>query len=136
MQTESFETLYIICRKDAQSMRDYPGKVAAQASHATNLFIKTAKEENVDISGWENQTEQGFGTCIVLETYDWAKTIQHIKLFDALYYVTGIVTDPTYPLMDGSVLHTLPFDTCAFVYTPDRQDDNVKLLLAGYSLYV
>ena len=56
--------LYILVRNDLESMT--PGRVAAQASHAANVFIKSKLFPTRKIREWENQTPQGFGTTIVL----------------------------------------------------------------------
>ena len=60
--------LYILLRNDMASMT--PGRAAAQSSHITSAFgLDCAQWENktqssVDV--WENETEDGFGTAIVL----------------------------------------------------------------------
>ncbi len=59
------ERLYILMRTDMAS--GTPGKMMAQASHASNAFVKRAFDVGEDISGWTNQTDQGFGTVIVLD---------------------------------------------------------------------
>jgi peptidyl-tRNA hydrolase len=55
--------LYILMRNDLQSLT--PGRAAAQASHASNAFIHKFGKR-ADVKEWQRQTEQGFGTAIVL----------------------------------------------------------------------
>lgn len=115
------------------------GKAMAQASHASNAFIKHAKEvdayvDNVDI--WEAETKQGFGTVLVLETWDWAKTVLDVTRLKDFMYVCGVVHDPTYPIVDGSIVHHIPLDTCAYVYTTCKETDSfLSNALKDYKLY-
>jgi len=55
--------LYILMRNDLESMAI--GRAMAQASHASNAFIKQFGNVGAVIE-WQNQTNQGFGTSIVL----------------------------------------------------------------------
>lgn len=55
--------LYILMRNDLDSMS--VGRAAAQASHASNAFIHKYGKRS-DVKQWQKQTNQGFGTAIVL----------------------------------------------------------------------
>lgn len=39
--------------------------------------------------------------------------------------VAGWVHDPTYPIRDGEVTHTVPLNTCAFVFGTKAECENV-----------
>lgn len=129
--------LYILMRNDLNSLN--AGKAMAQASHASNAFVahmqNFAQEYNENpvhvgietatlsaFSNWENETAQAFGTVLVL-----AAKIQEIKttvdIFKAMGYVAGVIHDPTYPLVDGEVVHYIPLDTCAYIFVPSKEDD-------------
>ena len=100
--------LYILMRNDLPSMNS--GKAMAQASHASNAFIKkygTTKQAK----DWAGETTQGFGTVIVLSA-------NKKQLEDA---VSGsnmgeCIIDPTYPYITNveianlidPVNHTVP----------------------------
>lgn len=62
-ETNKDYRLYILMRADLQSLT--PGRACAQASHATNAFMK-AWGSREDVKEWQKQTKQGFGTAIVL----------------------------------------------------------------------
>jgi peptidyl-tRNA hydrolase len=129
--------LYIIARNDLASMN--AGKLAAQASHASNAFVKhfhaysqeiNARPVNMDVNvrtingfnEWENATSQGFGTVLVL-----AAKMPEIKttvgIFKAMGYIADVIHDPTYPIVDGEVVHHIPLDTCAYVFVPNKEED-------------
>jgi len=136
--------LYLIMRNDIDSMNS--GKGMAQASHASNAFIKhcnkfTLHSDENDreilsaISEWENATPQGFGTVLVLEAA--MKDIKPtIDIFSKMNYIANIIHDPTYPLIDGEVVHYIPLDTCAYVFVPDKENDDIaKILLKRFPLH-
>ena len=88
------EILYILMRNDLPSMN--AGKAMAQASHASNQFIKNFHERK-EVQEWERSTPDGFGTVLVLSA-----TIDDInKLLHESVIGTGIpaqrVIDPSYP---------------------------------------
>lgn len=56
-------TLYILMRTDIPSQTT--GRAMAQASHAANAFIKEFGWDK-NVKSWQKQTNQGFGTAIVL----------------------------------------------------------------------
>ena len=127
------ERLYILMRTDMAS--GTPGKMMAQASHASNAFVKRAFDVGEDISGWTNQTDQGFGTVIVLD----GGNINDIRnSIDILYrngYVCDVLLDPTYPLVDGNYTHLIPVETCAYVYVHELNEQFAKMVLSKYELH-
>ena len=124
-------------RNDITSLSS--GKAMAQASHASNAFVAQIQSftqdynenpmhsdiETATIAGfydWENSTTQAFGTVLVL-----AAKMPDIKstvdIFKAMGYVADVIHDPTYPIVDGEVVHHIPLDTCAYVFVPNKEDD-------------
>lgn len=128
--------LFILMRTDLNSLN--PGKMAAQASHASNAFVNhfqtMMREEapnqasdktaalNKAFYEWENSTDQGFGTVLVLGG-KWESQIKPALNELAGKYICGPVFDPTYPLVDGEVVHYIPLHTCAYVFVPNKEDD-------------
>lgn len=103
-------------RNDLPSMN--PGKAMAQASHASNAFINSYKGRE-DVKEWQNQTQQGFGTVLVLsasigEIYDVFKNVSFPKDY---------VFDPTYPYFAPNAeiasLVSEDFDTIPREYPDD-----------------
>lgn len=90
-------------RTDLPSMN--AGKAMAQASHASNAFIKYHGSKN-SVKEWEKQTHQGFGTVLIL-----AATLDKIdKIFSGAYphiKAMDIITDPTYPYIVNSEIKNL-----------------------------
>lgn len=142
--------LYILMRNDLASLN--PGKAMAQAAHASDAFnfhfegyvqeynSKSVHNEfeTASVLGyteWKNSTRQGFGTVLVLEAK--MKDIQPvIDIFKKMDYVAGVVHDPTYPLIDGEVVHFLPIDTCAYVFVPNKEQDGMaSMLLSNFMLH-
>jgi peptidyl-tRNA hydrolase len=125
--------LYILMRNELDSMNS--GKAMAQASHASNAFVKKANDENVDILEWEFSTSQGFGTVLVLEG-KMSDIEDTINVFKRLDYVADVIHDPTYPIVDGSVVHHIPLNTCGYVYIEDKYTDlNGVMFLSKYNLH-
>jgi peptidyl-tRNA hydrolase len=129
--------LYIIMRNDIESMN--PGKAIAQGSHASNAFVDhfhahmqkvNSQPVNSDTDTklsrafyeWEESTTQGFGTVLVLEG-PMDKIYSTVEIFRGLGNIAGIVHDPTYPIVDGSVVHHIPLDTCAYAFVPNKEED-------------
>ena len=122
--------LYILIRNDLPSMST--GKAMAQASHASNAFIKhygnlsNAKE-------WESQTGDGFGTVIVLS----ASSLQIDVAFKSLEDPTstlfnyelphGKIIDPSYPYIVNSEIAELIDKKCHTVVPIPKSDGNVVL---------
>lgn len=142
--------LYILMRNDIQSMN--PGKAIAQGSHAANAFVhhfhgyaqeynsKSVHEgiETSTINGfneWERSTPQGFGTVLTLEAR-MADISPVVSIFKSMGYVAGVVHDPTYPIVDGEVVHHIPLDTCAYVFIPNKEHDEfASMLLKRFPLH-
>lgn len=142
--------LYILMRNDLSSLN--AGKAMAQASHASNAFVahfqcytqdynSNPSYTDVEVSimtgfaDWENSTEQSFGTVLVL-----AARMPDIKatvdIFNGLGYIAGVIHDPTYPIVDGEVVHYVPLDTCAYVFVPSKETDTIaSALLKRFSLH-
>lgn len=94
-------TLYIIMRADLPDMN--PGKMAAQASHATDDFNAWQKHvesthlhEGADnllvseLAVWKE--DRNFGRCIVL-----SGTLKEMEEVVSTNDFAGLTTDPTYP---------------------------------------
>lgn len=121
-------------RTDMASLN--PGKAMAQASHASNAFVEKARIQGKDISSWQNETKQGFGTVIVLDggkISDIEKRMSILWCMDNV--VADLVVDPTYPLIDGEALHYLNITTCAYVYADEYSMDQVKYILSDLKLH-
>ena len=146
---ESFPVLYILMRTDLDSLNS--GKGMAQASHASNAFVKEMtdiKDAGVIINNdqviinninndlfnkWSTETTQGFGTVIVLGVNEHemrTATMMAIRLG----YTADVIHDPTYPVRDGEICHTLPLDTCAYVFG-DKNDPVLGALLGNFNLH-
>ena len=142
--------LYILMRNDLSSLN--PGKAMAQASHASNAFVHHfhgyAQEYNskpmhegieTDIingfNEWERSTTQGFGTVLTLEAR-MSDIVPVVYIFKTMGYMAGIVHDPTYPIVDGEVIHHIPLDTCAYVFIPNKEKDELaSILLKRFPLH-
>ena len=135
MQAKLDATLYILMRDDMTSLRGVPGKGMAQAAHAANYFI-SAMDYHPDMDmrrgaiGWACQTEQQFGTTIVLAVSDENQLTYVTDAARGMGFPTGVVIDPTYPVRDGAVTHLLPVKTCGSVFTPSRSEKPVRALEA------
>jgi hypothetical protein len=124
----------------------------AQASHASNAFVynfhgyaqeynSTTVHESIQtatmngFNEWENSTYQGFGTVLILEAR-MADINPVVHIFKSMGYVAGVVHDPTYPLVDGEVVHYIPLDTCAYVFVPNKEKDEfASMLLKKFPLH-
>lgn len=120
-------TLFILMRSDLESLN--PGKMAAQATHAANDFQSQAQEiMKFEFKQWCGETDEPgcwkagtFGTTIVLD----GKTEEHItnaindldSFFEGVAnFNSGIITDSSYPLKDGTFTHLIPLVTCAWIF--------------------
>lgn len=114
---ENVIALYVLMRNDLASLNC--GKMAAQATHAANQMVFEAKSGDEKLTNllasWEASTGHGFGTCIVLGV-DEVQMRETVDVARDLGLHCGITHDPSYPLMDGKVLHLLPLDTCGWVF--------------------
>jgi peptidyl-tRNA hydrolase len=136
--------LYILARNDLASMN--PGKLAAQASHASNAFVfayheymrnSAVDQANVSTVGlnkafnqWQNSTLQGFGTVLVLEG-SMTDISDVVKTMANMNYMAEVIHDPTYPIVDGNIVHHIPLDTCAYVFVPDKLTDHTASYFLG-----
>ena len=129
--------LYILMRTDLDSMQ--PGKAMAQASHASNAFVNheildgtfgIASNMRED---WKHQTEQGFGTVLVLGVTE-SQMRTAVTVATVSNFVSGIVHDPTYPLRDGDTTHFIPLDTCGYVFG-DKDDLLLQSILGNFELH-
>jgi hypothetical protein len=112
--------LYILMRTDLASLN--PGKAVAQGTHATNLFVNQVEELR---KGWPDApnveaytawaSDRGFGTAITLGV-NGIELRMLIEDAIAMGCISGICTDPTYPLRDGDVTHLLNLDTCGYIF--------------------
>lgn len=151
--------LYIWIRSDLASMT--PGKAAAQVAHAASQAAFRVREmggsigevkdyhkklygewENSPLfekspqSRYDNHCFYGFGTTIVLDGVDPAT-------MDELYYshldkaqisevFRGVIVDPSYPIRDGLVTHSIEALTCIWAFL-DESDKHS--FLSKYELY-
>ena len=119
--------LYILMRTDLVSMN--PGKAVAQGAHAANQFVEE-HQTNDFYKRWAASTPGGFGTTITLGV-DAKQMYTAVHVARALNLLSGVVHDPTYPLIDGDVLHLLPLDTCAYIF---GEKDAVQPVVGNFNL--
>jgi hypothetical protein len=153
---ESEYVLYILMRKDLPSMN--AGKAMAQASHASNAFIHNMNNKsNKHVEEWQNSTDQGFGTVLVLgcqisDIVGISTSVFDVRKESAFEQII----DPTYPyivnseikdLIDKSI-HTMePHKlesgdfvcfreevTCAYLFA-DKNSDETKRLIGHLKLH-
>lgn len=156
--TDSFPVLYILMRNDLASMN--AGKGMAQASHASNAFVRhmnreeTSDEQKKLFVKWELETEQGFGTVLVLGVNE-TQMRTAVDIAEKLDYVAGVVHDPTYPILvplelgmtlaemdNHSVFEvgekanyvTIPLDTCAYIFG-DKNDPVLGAMVGCFPLH-
>lgn len=104
---------YIIIRNDLDTMT--PGRACAQAAHAASNMAFSIPSVGTHRE-WQDQTEQQFGTTIVL-----GASINEILIIrDALAKAWAmidfrLINDPEYHVRDGDVTHLLPLDTCLWI---------------------
>ena len=53
---------------------------------------------------------------------------------EKLEYVSAVILDPTYPLVDGDTCHFLPLDTCAYVFG-DKNDPTLAAIVGNFPLH-
>jgi hypothetical protein len=128
------------------------GKAIAQGSHASNAFVKHYNVFCQEVNGnpvnmgesvttinafneWERETSQGFGTVLTLEGR-MTEFYPVVDIFKAMGYIASVVHDPTYPIVDGEVVHHIPLDTCAYIFVPNKEQDvYANALLRKFSLH-
>lgn len=120
MADETDYRVYALVRDDVRSLVEDSGKPAAQAMHAQSASMKRVYcnkqwgDEWANLyDQWLNQCEGDFGTVIVLkvpmeEIYGLTKAL--------VSNPTGIIHDPSFPIIDGSVGTTMPLDTCGWIF--------------------
>lgn len=126
MEATKTPYFYILMRTDLASMN--AGKAVAQGTHAAHQF-QTSMQKHIKEQPdseyaklyqlWLTQgvgEELGFGTAITLEVTDINQMMGIVMAAQEEDFVAGVVHDPTYPLVDGKVVHLLPLDTCAYVF--------------------
>lgn len=104
--------LYIVVRNDLPSLNMYPGKIAAQASHASVSFLNTyykLKEQKgkkcmltpEDINYIESWLREGgdFGTTIVMEGNSRQLTDLFSSMQNDTQILMGEILDTTYPFV-------------------------------------
>lgn len=113
---------YIIVRNDMHSMT--PGRIAAQAAHATSalhtfdwdvpeyVFLKRLFAE------WSDETEQGFGTTIVLSASPEEIFILNelLENFSKKLIYAEVINDPDYVIKDGLEIFSASVNTCFSVF--------------------
>ena len=130
--------LYILMRDDLDSLN--PGKAMAQASHASNAFVKAHQGDDQSKPGfylygqWECETSQGFGTVLVLACNETAMNTA-VNVAEYCGFSSGVVHDPTYPIVDGDVVHHIPLDTCGYVFG-DKDDPVLQSILQHFELHL
>jgi len=84
-------------RRDLDSMS--PGRAMAQASHASNAFIKRFGKDKF-VKKWQRETTQGFGTAIVLavDMYQIRKAMIELNNHE----IKEVVVDPDYVISISS----------------------------------
>ena len=120
--TEEF-ALYVLMRTDMASMT--PGKSMAQACHAGGQFQKEfGKTDNY--KRWAKQAN-GFGTTLVMAA--------NLDMIEALSIkgrnhrlACGVVTDSTYPIEDGDVVHLLPIVTCSYIFIDRNNEEQMSVV--------
>lgn len=137
IEPDSFPVLYILMRTDLASMN--AGKGMAQASHASNAFVHCDLGNHSDrltrelSRKWREETSQGFGTVLVLGVNE-TEMRTAVDVAEKLDYVSGIVHDPTYPLIDGDFCHFIPLDTCGFIFG-DKNDPLLGAIVGNFNLH-
>jgi peptidyl-tRNA hydrolase len=128
----SDQILYILMRNDLPSMN--AGKAMAQASHAANEVVHFYGDR-FDVKEWTKQTEQGFGTVLVL-------SVNMGQLYEAESaareeFAVGLVSDPTYPYrVNREIAALIPtsVDTAPRTDSGDQVTLYRKEITCGYIL--
>jgi hypothetical protein len=111
--------LYILMRNDLASMN--AGRCMAQSSHASNAFIHKFGK-NPLVKEWQKQTDQGFGTAIVLSADEYQMGLTRSRLQDANFKIHDYLVDPEYSyIVQEEFIHLI--DPSKHVLEPIRKDD-------------
>ena len=117
---ENKPALFIFMKNDIDSLN--PGKVAAQASHATSQLHETVNTNNEAFVQWCKEADH-FGTAYVygIESDRFEMILEIMKAEKKQLHIEywGVVHDPTYPIKDGAHSFVIPFDTCFWVFVKD-----------------
>lgn len=129
--------LYGLFRTDMESMN--PGKGFAQAMHCgKHADFAIARKERFGAEWlaryreWEAETEQGFGTSLTLDVGTGDRLRQVVAFAEAAGFPAGVTHDPTYPVLDGRVVHLVPVDTCGWIFGSRAA---LKAMLDQYGLH-
>ncbi len=124
--------LYILMRTDMESMN--AGKGMAQAAHAANQFVSLfGSGQTEGYVDWVHSAD-GFGTTIVLSVFGETELRYYLENALKLGHPSGIVFDSTYPIVDGSAIHSIPVHTCGYVFVKNRHE-NGGALIEGLELH-
>ena len=141
--------LYILMRSDLDSLN--PGKKVAQGAHAANQFVFDMRKlqrtvADLEEAGntvkpdakvylrlweqWESSTPQGFGVTICLDV-NGNNLPDIVQAAQTMGVPAGVTHDPSYPIADGRVIHTLPLDTCGYIF---GEKPKLRILLGQFDL--
>ncbi|USN16048.1 peptidyl-tRNA hydrolase [Brevundimonas phage vB_BpoS-Papperlapapp] len=110
--------VYLLMRTDMASMN--AGKGHAQSHHAgTQMALKDRQTWTVTQQNWLRDwaESRGFGTVLTMGC-DNRQMNEALAIATRLGFPCAVVNDPSYPLLDGSVVHLFPLDTCAYIFGP------------------
>jgi peptidyl-tRNA hydrolase len=133
MKTSSDLRLYILMRNDLQSM--VPGRCMAQASHASNALVHK-HGSHVAVKEWQRQTQQGFGTTIVLAASMEQIDVVWKKLVDKKALLCGKVVDPDYVIrvtLEVATLMSQNYDAAHCTYKFDYMDSDDRTVAVSRS---
>ncbi len=125
--------LYILMRTDLESLTR--GKACAQAAHAANQMVHTARAFVGDyMAEMEKQWRSGtgaYGTTVVLRGggYESVNSFQELAKKNAF---SGSVIDRSYPIKDGTFVHHAPVLTCVYIL---GHKDSIQPLVRDLPLY-
>ena len=147
--------LYILMRTDLESLTH--GKACAQAAHAANQMVHTARAFVGDyMAEMEKQWRSGtgaYGTTVVLRGggYESVNSFQELAkkngAFSGSVYesvnsfqelakkngaFSGSVIDRSYPIKDGTFVHHAPVLTCVYIL---GHKDSIQPLVRDLPLY-
>lgn len=132
--------LYFLVRTDMDSMT--PGRVAAQVSHATSHAKQTIESLSAHhparemLKKWEAETNQAFGTAIVLDANRIENIKDSVEALQDLGIAASIILDPTYAIADGDVVHYLPIETVGWALVDVKNSPAPAItILKGFELY-
>lgn len=131
-QDDELIVCYLLMRQDMASLN--PGKGHAQAHHAGTLMLERSRDWDAEHREWLNtwiRQADGFGTVLCLGVSE-RTMIEALDIAQRIEAPHGVVTDPSYPLLDGETLHLLPVPTCAYIFGPKIK---IERACAGLDLH-